>query len=86
LLTEDRFDNRYNTVALRFSEQSNKIRPNNWMFLDTLALAKFVNGDAEAAIALEEQAIALANDRNRPVLEASLERFRKGMNSPEKID
>jgi len=77
LLTEDEYEGNYNELALKFSERSNEItKHKNWAFLDTLALAKFVNGDAQSAIALQEKAISLADDRVSDDLKKALARFK----------
>ncbi len=58
LLTEEQYGNAYGELALRLSERSNKVTDfGNWMFLDTLALARFESGDAPGAVALERKAI-----------------------------
>ncbi|MHC5109488.1 MAG: hypothetical protein ACYTHJ_06380 [Planctomycetota bacterium] len=79
LLTDDDYENRFNGLALKFSQRSNELDSDNWMFLDTLALAKFVNGDAPAAVELERKAIALAGDRGGKALEEALRRFESGL-------
>jgi hypothetical protein len=80
LLTEDKYQDRYNELALKFSERSNEITQHkNWAYLDTLALAKFVNGDAQSAVALEEKAIALAGGNASDGLKKALARFKAGV-------
>ena len=80
LLTEDRYDGAYHAYALQLAERSNELsRQRNWAYLDTLALAKFLNGDAEAAVKIEEKAISLAGDRNADELNEALARFKEGI-------
>ncbi len=62
LLTEDRYDGKYDALALKCSARSNKLSElKNWMYVDTLALAKFKTGDAEEAIELEKKALQLCD-------------------------
>jgi tetratricopeptide (TPR) repeat protein len=79
LLTEPRYANRYDELALEVSERSNEVSGyRSWMFVDTLALARFRKGDVDEAIALEEKAVELAGtDPRRREAEAQLETFRK---------
>jgi hypothetical protein len=63
LLTEKHYGGSFSDLALSFSERSNKMTDyENWMFLDTLALAKFETGDAESAIELETKALEECGD------------------------
>lgn len=79
LLTEDKYEQQYNEAALRFARRSNEITEHSvWAYLDTLALAEFVNGDAEKAITLEKKAIKLCRRSSAsqlPELENMLKRF-----------
>ena len=72
LLTEDDYAKSYDEIALKFSERSNELRPDNWMFIDTLALAKYRNGDVVAAARLEKKAIELADGQAKSKLEGAL--------------
>ncbi|MBU0637830.1 MAG: hypothetical protein KKB50_03120 [Planctomycetes bacterium] len=64
LLTEDEYGSEYDELALRMSARSNKLTNHkNWMFVDTLALAKFKTGDAAAAVELEQAALRLCDDQ-----------------------
>ena len=76
LLTEERYEGRYEDLALKLSQHSNELSGRkNWMFVDTLALARFETGDVEAAIALENKAIELSNGTRVDELKAALARF-----------
>jgi len=79
LLTETRYANRYDDLALELSRRSNEVSGyQSWMFVDTLALASFRRGDVDEAIALEEKAVELAgSDPRRGEAEAQLDTFRK---------
>jgi len=81
LLTEDRYQHKFNEIALRFSQRSNELTNHkNWAYLDTLALAEFETGNADKAITLEEQAIELCQrDGGGGVddLKKTLARFRE---------
>ena len=84
LLTEDQYEGAYNDVALRFSTRSNELTGNeNWMFLDTLAVAKFENGDVAAAVAFEKLAIAHSNEKSKKALDETLARFERAADDQE---
>jgi tetratricopeptide (TPR) repeat protein len=76
LLTEDRYQGRFAELALKASRRSNEMTgQRNWAYVDTLALAEFVNGNVERAVDLERRAIELAEGRGEPDLSQSLARF-----------
>ena len=76
LLTDDQYGGAYADVALKLSQRSNELtRHKNWMFVDTLALARFETGDVQDAIELEKQAIELSGGRSSGALKAALARF-----------
>ncbi len=76
LLTEKQYTGDYAELALRLSTRSNELTGHkNWMFVDTLALAKFESGDVQAAIALEKKAIELSDGAGADGLQAALSRF-----------
>jgi tetratricopeptide (TPR) repeat protein len=76
LLTEDKYDGRYNELALKLSERSNKITDQkNWVFVDTLALARFEAGDVKDAIRLQKKAIKLSKGASAEELKGRLARF-----------
>jgi hypothetical protein len=77
MLTEDDFDAAYGPLALKFAARCNELTDHeNWMFVDTLALARFVTGDADAAIELEKRALELVGDNSgRNDVLAALRRF-----------
>lgn len=78
LLTEDQYGGAYDDIGLRFSTRSNELSDHeNWMFLDTLALAKFKTGDAEAAVELERSAIEKCKGNGKKELEGALVKFEK---------
>jgi putative CocE/NonD family hydrolase len=63
LLTKTEFDNAYDEMAVKFAERANDLtRRENWMHVDTLALAKFETGDAQGAIELGRKAIQLCGN------------------------
>ena len=58
LLTEDRYEGRYNDLAAAMAEKACELTNHrNWSILDTLALAKFKTGDVERAIELQKKAV-----------------------------
>lgn len=60
LLTKDEFDNAYDDLALEFAERSNELtKHEDWMQVDTLALARFETGDTQGAITSAKKAIEL---------------------------
>ena len=77
LLTDDRFDQQYDDLALKMARRANELTEyKNWAFLDTLALALFRSGDANAAVDTQRKALALVGDRaGRDEVEKSLARF-----------
>ncbi|MCH7872513.1 MAG: hypothetical protein IID33_12505, partial [Planctomycetes bacterium] len=78
LVTEDQYQGAYNDIALRFSEKSNEMTDHDrWAYLDTLAWAKFKNGDAEAAVKLEKKAIDRSNGHSAKTLQKALAKFEK---------
>ena len=81
LLTEDRFGNRFDELALRMSRRSNELTDyQSWQFVDTLALALFKTGDTEKAIEIEKKALALCgSDDGRAEVEAALARFESAL-------
>ncbi len=63
LLTEDDLKGKFNELALLAANQCDKTSGGeNWMFLDTLALAQFENGAVKEAAVLQRKAIELADD------------------------
>jgi hypothetical protein len=79
LLTEKKYDGRFTELASKMAERSNEMTGHeNWMFLDTLAVAKFKSGDVSGAIELEKKAIDLCDSDNSVAeLRKSLERFER---------
>jgi thiol-disulfide isomerase/thioredoxin/tetratricopeptide (TPR) repeat protein len=77
LLTEELLKDKFNRLALAAAEKCHRVSGgNNWMFLDTLALAKFENGQVAEAIDLEKRALELCPEEGAKILLAeSLERF-----------
>ena len=77
LLTEDRFGGRFDELALKMSRRSNELSDHdNWAYVDTLALALFKTGEAEAAVKMEKKALALCGDGpGRDDVEQALARF-----------
>ncbi len=77
LLTNDAYGaGEYADLAMKLSQRSNDITDHeNWMFVDTLALAKFETGDVDAAIKLEKKAIELTGGKGNKGLNQALARF-----------
>lgn len=76
LLTDGKFEGRFSELARRMSERSNALTGHsNWMYLDTLAHARFALGDVEAAIELERRALENCKDNRRGEAEKALKRF-----------
>lgn len=76
LLTEKPFVGHFTAIAQRAAERANELtRHQSWAYLDTLALARFENGDVSGAIELQKKAIELAAERNRDELRQRLSRF-----------
>jgi thiol-disulfide isomerase/thioredoxin len=64
-------------LALRASQRSNELTKfENSMYLDTLALATFLSGDAAKALELQEKAIKLMDEKD-PEMVGRLEKYRK---------
>lgn len=80
LLTEESLSGQFDRLALAAAEKCCQISGGkNWMFLDTLALAKFENGQAAEAVELEKKAIELCPDEGpKVVLREALQRFEAG--------
>lgn len=80
LLTQDKYQHRFDEVALRFAQRSNELtQHSSWAYLDTLALAEFEAGNVDTAIDLQEQALKLCRRRtgqNVPAVEKALARYR----------
>ena len=61
LMTDDPYEGHFNELALKMAIRSNELTEGEtWFILDTLALAKFLSGNAEAAVELETKSIRLA--------------------------
>jgi tetratricopeptide (TPR) repeat protein len=81
LLTESKAAASYGDLAVKLSTRSNELTDyGNWMFVDTLALAKFTAGDAAAAVKLENKAIELCGDcSGLAELKKAVARFEGGL-------
>ncbi len=76
LLTEKSLAGHYVDIALRAALRANEMTGHkSWIFLDTLALARFESGDVGAAVKLQKQAIELAGDKSKDELQGRLARF-----------
>jgi len=63
LLTEGQFGDEYAELALKLAQRANELTDfTNWMYLDTLALARFETGDPQGAVAMERKAIEHCNE------------------------
>ena len=82
LLTEDQYGGQYSDLAVRCSERSNELTEHkNWMFVDTLARAKFHTGDVKEAIELQKKAIELSGGAGLDDMNKALERMEKALES-----
>lgn len=81
LLTEDKFADGFDEIALKYSRRSNELTElNNWMYVDTLALAYFKLENVEKAVRLERRALELCgDDPRRGEVESTLHRFEKAL-------
>lgn len=76
LLTDEKYDGRYDDVALQLAERSNKVSGfESWAYLDTLALARFRAGDVAGAVELQRQAIDNCPESRRDELTPTLEKY-----------
>jgi len=80
LLTEEPFAGKFNHLALKAAQRCHELsKGENWMYLDTLALAKFNTGAKKEAIELEKRAIELCpNEQFKRSLQESLHKFESG--------
>jgi thiol-disulfide isomerase/thioredoxin/tetratricopeptide (TPR) repeat protein len=83
ILTEGEFPAPVIELALKAAERCHEITGGkNWMYLDTLALAKFKTGAKEEALELQRKAVALGEDAKAP--EAALKDARERLEQFEK--
>lgn len=76
LLKDEKYDGRYDDVALKLAERSNKVSGfDSWAYLDTLALARFRAGDVAGAVELQRQAIDKCPESRRDELTPTLEKY-----------
>ncbi len=77
LLTDESTKGKFATLALAAAETMYKAPGGDgWSPMDTLALARFENGDVDGAIAIQKQAIAKCdNDHARASLKDALQRY-----------
>ncbi|MCH7700917.1 MAG: redoxin family protein [Planctomycetes bacterium] len=74
LLTADETKGKFSTLALAAAERCDTITDGeNWMYVDTLALAKFETGSRDEAVALQKQVVILLADK--PATEEVLDRL-----------
>ncbi len=80
LLTEEPFVGKFDKLALAAAERCHVVSGGaNWMFIDTLALAKFKDGQVEEAIELETKALKICDNAGaKASLREALEHFEKG--------
>ena len=78
MLTSDDYRGKFDELALAAATKANKLTGGaDAAILDTLARAKFVLGDVQAAIKLQEQAISKADKNEREMYEESLEEYQQ---------
>jgi len=79
LLTEEDTEGKFNELALAAAQQCSEASGGeNWMYLDTLALAKFETGARKDAVALQEKAIELCDNGMALIeLRQSLKRYQE---------
>lgn len=77
LLDDERKKGKFDKLALEVAERANRLTDGaHWSILDTLALAKFVNGARAEAITLQKKAVALCeNPMFRYELQGRLDMF-----------
>lgn len=81
LLTEERYRERFDQLALEIATAANRASGfSDWRYLDTLALAKFRTGALQEAVELEESALQrVADGKDRADVEDALQRFRAAL-------
>jgi hypothetical protein len=77
LVDDQRYGGRYAELALKLSQRCNELTDfSNWMYLDTLAHARFALGDRAGAVELQRKALELVgNGPRRAEVERALRRF-----------
>ncbi len=64
-MTHPELKGKFKALALKAAERCDELTDGaSWMFVDTLALAKFENGAAAEAVKLQKKAIELARKAN----------------------
>lgn len=78
LLTEERYANAFDGIALKMALRSNELSEyQNWYYLDTLGHAYFHTGDFDKAVTLQAKAVEVAgSDPRAGEARAALLRFR----------
>ncbi len=90
LLTESRYKNRYDDLALAISKTSNEASAwSNWFYVDTYARALFQNGKVENALNYQRKAVEMAGEHPRAgeakrQLDEFLEASRKRSGQPDR--
>ncbi len=86
LLTKKHYRGAFNDLALKMSQRSNELTgQTNWMFVDTLARAKFKTGDIAGAIELQKKALLLSNGEGEADMKKSLVRFESAAKKKESL-
>ncbi len=76
MMTEQEgYQGKYDALALRASEKAFGLDKEDWTVLRALAYARFLNGNAQSAIELQQKAIAAANESDHAELKRDLEFF-----------
>lgn len=89
LLTNDKFDNAHDDLALEFAERSDELtKHKNWMIVDTLALARFKTGNTQGAITSAKKAIELCGGEcwGPKGLQKALDRYEAGVATVKSTD
>lgn len=76
VLTHPKLKGKFNALALKAAERCDELTDgSSWMYLDTLALARFENGAAVGAVKLQKKVIEMA--RQAKVRPRALEEFQE---------
>lgn len=85
LLTEDRYDGKYNDLALPIAVKANELSGGeNWYYLDTLGHALAANGQYEQAVKVQSVAVELGRAQGDSGVDAAakaLDEFKKALGS-----
>lgn len=81
LLTLEPLQGKFNKLALASAEKCHELtKGENWVFLDTIALARYENGEKKSAIDLQKKAVKLCDQPGAVLaeLQGRLQRYEEG--------